>query len=80
MSFSLDRERYMRPSERLFILLSAIADKPQKKFALMCVLETNTPSLNRILSDAIEYGLIYKDAKLFRITQKGKNLLEVWHS
>lgn len=74
--FSTKRNRERTNAvDRFFTMLRST---PCKKFRLMCILQTNTPTLNSYLKLAYEYQLLTLEDNIISTTEKGKKLLEVW--
>lgn len=74
------RMKYRTQVERLFGLLSFISTEPKTKWAIICYLQSNTPTVNRILDIAFDKDLISIKDRTYRITSRGKDLIGVWNS
>ena len=72
-----ERKVYRDLLSRLIMVLEMINDKPLTNWRIACRLETAPVSMERILSLGIEKGLITTDGKYYKITQKGRQFLEV---
>lgn len=75
---SKERRGKLLTIDKFFHLLSVLHTAPRKKFHLLCMTQTNTPSLNNLMSVCERYGLIITHEKKIYLTEKGRRLIEVW--
>jgi hypothetical protein len=72
-----EKKLYRDMLSRLVMVLELLTAKPFTNWRLSVRLETTPASIDKITNLAIDKGLVTFDGKYYKITNKGRDFLEV---